>query len=146
MANKRTEHELYCGKRLKQHRRKLNFTRDDLEFETAGEVSARTIWRWERQGIPVNVQIKKLEAVCKALQLRNGLEDLEKVEPDYLNSLTLDIVQNRLETGADEIKANEIVKIFEFVSKRQDEEPDADDPTKAPYDPLKDLVEKDEDD
>lgn len=140
MAKKRTEHEIYSGKRLKYLRRKLNLTRDDVEFETAGEVTARTIFSWETHGIPEKVQIKKLERVCKVLQC--GLEDLERVETDYLNSLTLDIVQNRLETGADEIKANEIVKIFEFVSKRQDEEPDADDPTKAPYDPLKDLVEK----
>lgn len=134
------KHEIYSGKRLKHLRRKANLTRDDLEFETAGEVTAKTIFNYEKHGIPANVQRKKLESVCGALKCK--LEDLEKVETEYLNSLTLDIVQNRLETGADEIKPNEIVKIFEFVSKRRDAEPDADEATKAPYDPLKDLVEK----
>jgi len=127
MRKKRTEHEFYSGKRLKRHRRKLNWTRDDLEFETSGEVTARTIFNWETYGIPANVQIKKLEIVAKALQLPKGLEDLEKVETEYLNDLTLEIVQERLETAADEMKGNEIVKIFEFITKRQDDTPDDDD-------------------
>ena len=140
-TRKRTEHELYSGKRLKRFRRKLNWTRDDLEFEVGGEVTAQTIANWERHGIPVNVQIKKLKAVCKALQLK-GLEDLEKVELDYLSELTLDVVQDRLETAADDMTANEIGKIFEFIDKRRESEPeDASEPDDSPYDPLKDLVE-----
>ena len=138
---KRTEHELYSGKRLKRFRRKSNLTRDDLEFEVAGEVTARTIGNWERLGIPATVEIKKLQAVCKALNIT--LEDLEKVETDYLQALTLDIVQERLETAADEMKANEITRIFEFINKRREAEPDPDDTTEQPYDPLKDLVEDD---
>lgn len=141
MPKKRAEHELYSGKRLKRFRRKLNWTRDDLEFEAAGAVTARTIGNWERQGIPATVEIKKLEAVAKALQLPRGLEDLEKVELNYISDLTLDIVQDRLETAADDMKAREIAKIFEFIDKRRESEPDADEETKEVYDPLKDLVE-----
>ena len=143
MRKKRTEHELYSGKRLKRHRRKLNWTRDDLHFETGGEVTVQTIFNWETYGIPANVQIKKLKIVAKALQLPKGLEDLENVEIDYLNDLTLDIVQDRLETAAEDVQAREIVKIFEFIQKRQDAEPDTHEPTEQPYDPLKDLVEDD---
>ena len=123
---KSTEHELYSGQRLKKFRRKLNYTRDDVEFETGGQVSVRTLARWERHGIPENVQIKKLLAVCKALQLPNLLEDIEKVETAYLQSLTLDVVQERLETAADDMRANEIVKIIEFVNNREESEPDSD--------------------
>ena len=139
MTKKRTEHELYSGKRLKQFRRKLNWTRDDLEFEADGEVTSRTIGDWERRGIPATVKIKKLEAVCKALNLRNGLEDLEKVETEYLESLTLDIVQERLEAAADDMKAHEIVKIVEFIDKRQEADPDPDDTGKTKDDLFKPI-------
>ena len=138
-TKKRTEHEIYSGKRLKRFRRKRNWTRDDLEFETGGEVSARTLIRWEKDGIPAHIQIKKLESVCKALNIT--LEDLEKVEIGYLESLTLDVVQERLENAAEDMKAQEIGKIFEFIQKQ---EPDASDTTDVDadvYDPLKDLVE-----
>ena len=143
-TKKVTEHELYSGKRLKRFRRKKNWTRYDLEFELAGEVTERTLGNWERRGIPANVQIKKLEAVAKALGLPRGLEDLEKVETDYLNELTLDIVQERLETGSDDMKANEIVKIVEFVDKRKESEGGEESESgseEAPYNPLADLVE-----
>lgn len=138
MAKKRTEHELYSGKRLKRFRRKQNWTRDDLEFEAGGEVTARTIANWELKGIPVNVQVDKLKAICKALRIT--LEDLEYVETSYLQSLTLDVVQERLETAADDMKAHEIAKIFDFINKRQEEEPEGDEPTEHVYDPLKDLI------
>lgn len=138
---KRTNHEYYSGKRLKRFRRKKNWTREDLEYECDGEVTARTILSWENNGIPVNVQKKKLEAVCNALEIT--LEDLEKVETDYLQALTLDIVQERLENAAaEDMKANEIVKIVEFINKRQESEPEAETEGIAEgYDPLKDLVE-----
>lgn len=141
-TKKRTEHEIYSGKRLKRFRRKRNWTRDDLEFETSGEVTARTIFNWETQSIPANVKKEKLEAVCKALTIT--LEDLEKVETEYLQSLTLDIVQERLEqAAAEDMKANEIVKIVEFINKRQEAEPEGDSEEPVAYDPLKDLVEDD---
>ena len=89
----------------KRFRRKRGLTRYDLEFDTDGAVTERTLGNWERRGIPANVQIKKLEAVAKALELPRGLEDLEKVETDYLDELTLDIVQERLEQGSDDMKA-----------------------------------------
>lgn len=139
MAKTRTEHELYSGKRLKRFRRKKNWTRDDLEFEVEGEVTARTIANWELKGIPVNVQPRKLKAICKALAIT--VEDLEKVETEYLQALTLDVVQERLETAADDMKAHEIAKMFEFINKRQEEEPEGNEPTEQVYDPLKDLVE-----
>ena len=145
-TKKSKEHELYSGKRLKRFRRKKGLTRYDLEFDTDGAVTERTLGNWERRGIPANVQIKKLEAVAKALELPRGLEDLEKVETDYLDELTLDIVQERLEQGSDDMKANEIVKIVEFVGKRKESEGDAAtdaEPEEAPYDPLKDMVEED---
>ena len=145
MGNKKrtTEHAIYSGKRLKRFRRKRNWTRGDLEFETAGDVTARTIFNWETHGIPENVQKKKLEAICKALTIT--LEDLEKVETEYLRSLTLDVVQDRLETAsAEDMKANEIVKIVEFINKRQEVEPETEvEDTAEGYDPLKDLVEDD---
>ena len=139
------KHEIYSGKRRKHFRRKNNWTRDDLEFECAGEVTARTLFNWEKQGIPENVQKSKLEAVCKALRIT--LEDLEKVESEYLQALTLNIVQERLEkAAAEDMKANEIVKIVEFIHKRQEAEPDPGADTEAEhYDPLKDLVEEEED-
>jgi transcriptional regulator with XRE-family HTH domain len=140
-TQKRTEHEIYSGKRLKRFRRKRNWTRDDLEYETVGEVTVSTLLRWETHGIPVNVNIKKLEQVCKALEIT--LEDLEKVETEYLQALTLDIVQERLETAADDMKGNEIVKIFEFIDKRKESEPETESDAQT-YDPLKDLVEPDE--
>ena len=136
------KHEFYSGKRLRQFRRKNNWTRDDLEFECAGEVTARTLFNWEKDGIPANVQKQKLEAVCKALSIT--LEDLEKVEIGYLESLTLDVVQERLENAAEDMKAQEIGKIFEFLNKQ---EPDASDTTDVGadvYDPLKDLVEEED--
>lgn len=140
MAKKRTEHEIYSGKRLKRFRRRQNWTRDDLEYEAAGVVSARTIFNWETHGIPGNVQKKKLEAVCKALTIK--LEDLEKVETEYLRSLTMDVVQERLEAAAaEDMKANEIVKIVEFINKREEAEPDTESEDTEVYDPLKDLVE-----
>ena len=69
-------------------------------------------------------------------------EDLEKVEIGYLESLTLEVVQERLENAAGDMKANEIGKIFEFINKRQETEPgtEAEDAAEH-YDPLKDLVE-----
>ena len=141
-TNKRTEHEFYSGKRLKRFRRKKNWTRDDVEFETAGEITARTLFSWETYGIPAKVPGKKLEAVCKALEIT--LEDLEKVETEYLQALTLDVVQERLEqvSAAEDMKANEIVKIVEFINKRQESEPEPEtESTAETYDPLKDLVE-----
>ena len=133
------KHENYSGKRLKQFRRKRNWTRDDVEFETAGEVTARTLFNWEKEGIPANVQKKKLEAVCKALEIT--LEDLEKVEIGYLESLTLEVVQERLENAAGDMKAQEIGKIFEFINKRQEDEPEPESEDVAEgYDPLKDLI------
>lgn len=137
----KTKHEIYSGKRLKRFRRQRNWTRDDLEFECAGEVTARTLFNWEKDGIPANVQKSKLEAVCKALTIT--LEDLEKVESEYLQSLTLDIVQDRLENAAaEDMKATEIVKIVEFINKRQEAEPEPEaEDTAEGYDPLKDLVE-----
>lgn len=141
-TKKRTQHEIYSGKRLKRFRRKLNWTRDDLEFETGGEVTARTLFNWEKYGIPVNVQTKKLEVVCKALNIT--LEDVEKVETEYLQALTLDVVQERLEqAAAEDMKANEIVKIVEFINKRQEAEPEAESEDTCIYDPLKDLVKDD---
>lgn len=141
-TKQRTEHEFYSGKRLKRFRRKLNWTLDDLEFESGGVVTARTLGSWERQGIPVSVNITKLAAVAKALQLPRGLEDLEKVETAYLQELTLDIVQDRLETAADDVKAAEIVRIFEFIDKRKDAE-GGDEPDAQTYDPLQDMIEDD---
>ena len=140
----KTKHEIYSGKRLKRFRRQRNWTRDDLEFECAGEVTARTLFNWEKDGIPANVQKSKLEKVCKALTIT--LEDLEKVESEYLQSLTLDIVQERLENAAAaDMKANEIVKIVEFINKRQEDEPEAEAEDAAEgYDPLKDLVEEED--
>lgn len=59
MATKKSaKHEIYSGKRLKRFRRKRNWTRDDLVFETAGAVTVQTIFNWEKDGIPVNVQKK----------------------------------------------------------------------------------------
>ena len=120
------KNDIYSGKRLKRFRRQRNWTRDDLEFECAGEVTARTIFNWEKDGIPENVQKKKILAVCKALSIT--LEDLEHVEIGYLESLTLEVVQERLETAAGDMKAHEIGKIFEFIEK-QESESDASDET-----------------
>ena len=141
-TKKRTEHEFYCGKRLKRFRRKRNWTLDDLEFEVGGIVTARTLGSWEKQGIPASVNITKLAAVAKALELPRGLEDLERVETAYLQELTRDILQDRLELAADDVKAAEIVRIFEFIDKCKDAEGGDDESDAAPYDPLKDLVKK----
>lgn len=137
------KHELYSGKRLKQFRRKRNWTREDLECECDGEVTARTLFNWEKDGIPANVQKKKIDAVCNALGIT--IEKLEKVETEYLQELTLDIVQERLEkVAAEDMKPNEIVKIVEFINKRQEAEPEpeVEDNKTEGYDPLKDLVEE----
>ena len=115
------KNDIYSGQRLKRFRRQRNWTRDDLEFECAGEVTVRTIFNWEKDGIPENVQKKKLLAVCNALSIT--LEDLEYVEIGYLESLTLEVVQERLETAAGDMKAHEIAKIFDFIEKQ---EPDSD--------------------
>lgn len=137
----KTKHEIYSGNRLKQFRRKRNWTRDDLEIESAGEITARTIFNWENEGIPANVQKKKIEAVCNALGIT--LEDLEKIETEYLQELTLDIVQERLEkAAAEDMKANEIVKIVEFINKRQEAEPYDDIETVDAEDQDADLLEE----
>lgn len=135
------KHELYCGNRLKMFRRRTGMTREDLVHESGDAVSAKTIQRWESQGIPVGVNLKQLEKVCEGLQLENGLEDLEKVGNAYLKGLTRDIVQERLEEASGDMEAREIVAIIKFVEEESKKEPDTEEPDADTYDPLKDLVE-----
>ena len=114
------KHELYCGNRLRMFRRRSGMTREDLAYQSDKAVTASTLYRWESNGIPVNVNLKQLKCICDALQLSNGLEELEKVGNAYLKGLTLDIVQERLETAAEDMKAREIIKIVEFIEKQEE--------------------------
>ena len=82
---------------------------------------------------------KKLTAACDALGI--GLEDLEKVRMGYLKNLTLDIVQDRLETSAAELKPREIKAFVDFMNTQEAEDTEAESDEQEVYDPLKDLVE-----
>ena len=114
------KHELYCANRLKMFRRRSEMTREDLVCESDNAVSVSTLHRWESNGIPANVNLKQLQCICDALRLSNGLEALEKVGNAYLKGLTLDIVQERLEAAAEDMKAREIIKIVEFIDKQEE--------------------------
>lgn len=67
-------------------------------------------------------------------------EDLEHVKLEYLKDLSLDVVQNRLESSADEMHPREIKAFVEFIDKRESAEPEPEPETDAKGQSLEDFM------
>lgn len=91
-----------AGQRLMKFRKQMNWTRGDLAYESG--VSVRTIYNYERLGIPDDP--RKLWPICRAMQLH--ISDVLGVSIFDIEDLLEDLLQD-----SSKQPINKILKMLE---------------------------------
>ena len=112
---------IYCGQQLRKMRRKREWTQADLSVESG--ISVDRISDYERNGFPVSIKKKDINALCDALRCEPAR--LERAVLENIYKLGLGVAEDLLLDPATESKQH--VALLKYLESQRAVQPSEDD-------------------